>query len=114
MVTSTRSGQKNEIIDFNISGGIKSHQPANSDQDDEKMQSPNSDQQITPSIKTSRLKCTVDSICKMQIEFPCQALRKKCSYLELFWYLFSGIRTEYGMTRNISAFSPNAGKHGPE
>ena len=66
MVTSpTRSGQENEIIDFNISGDIKSLQPANSDQDDEKMQSPNSNQQITPSIKTSRLKRTVDSICKM-------------------------------------------------
>ena len=36
------------------------------------MQSPNSDQQTTPSIKVSSLKRTVDSIRKMQFEFPCQ------------------------------------------
>ena len=39
----------------------------------ETMQSPNSDQQIIPSIKVSYLERTVGSIRKMQIEFPCQA-----------------------------------------
>ena len=38
MVTSpTGSGLKNEIIDFNISGDIRSHQSINSAQDDETM-----------------------------------------------------------------------------
>ena len=72
MTPPTRSGPENEIIDFNISGDIRSHQQVNSAQDDETMQSPNTDQQITPSIKVSRLERTVDSIRKMQIEFPCQ------------------------------------------
>ena len=39
------------------------------------------------------------------------ALRKRCPYLELFWSVFSRIRTEYG---DLSVFSPNAGKCGPE
>ena len=73
LVTPTRSGLENEIIDFNISGDMRSHQLIKSAQDDEKTQSSNSDQQIVPSIKVSRLERTVDSICKMQIEFPCQA-----------------------------------------
>lgn len=47
---STRSGLENEIIDLNISVNIRSHQLVNSAQDDETMQSPNSDQQILPSI----------------------------------------------------------------
>ena len=37
------------------------------------MQSPNSDQQIILSIKVSHLERTVDSIRKMQTEFPCHA-----------------------------------------
>ena len=32
-------------------------------------------------------------------------LRKKCSYLELFWSVFSRIRTEYGEIRNIPPYS---------
>ena len=30
------------------------------------------------------------------------ALREKCPYLELFWFAFSRIRTEYGETHRIS------------
>ena len=42
------------------------------------------------------------------------ALRKKCPYSELFWSVFSNIRTEYGeILRYLSVFSPNAGKYGP-
>ena len=33
------------------------------------------------------------------------ALRKKCPYLELFWSVFSRIRTEYGEIRSISLYS---------
>ena len=33
-----------------------------------------------------------------------QTLRKKCSYLELFWSVFSRIRTEYGKIRSISPY----------
>ena len=32
------------------------------------------------------------------------SLRKKCPYSELFWFVFSGIRTEYGVSR-ISPYS---------
>ena len=39
-------------------------------------------------------------------------LRKKCPYSELFWSVFSRIRTEYG--EYLSVFSPNAVKYGPE
>lgn len=45
-----RSSLENEITDFGISGDTRSHQLVNSAQDDETMQSPNSDQQIPPSI----------------------------------------------------------------
>ena len=31
------------------------------------------------------------------------ALRKDCLYTELFWSVFSRIRTEYGEIRSISA-----------
>ena len=31
-----------------------------------------------------------------------------------FWSVFSRIRTEYGDTKYLSVFSPNAGKYGPE
>ena len=31
-----------------------------------------------------------------------------------FWSVFSRIQIEYGETRSISRFSPNAGKYGPE
>ena len=33
------------------------------------------------------------------------SLRKKCPYLELFWSVFSRIRTEYGEILRISAYS---------
>ena len=33
------------------------------------------------------------------------SLRKKCSYSELFWSVFSNIRTEYGEVRSISPYS---------
>ena len=48
-----RSSLENEITDFNISADTRSHQLVNSAQDDETMQSPNSNQQILPSIKVS-------------------------------------------------------------
>ena len=32
-------------------------------------------------------------------------LRKKCPYSELFWSVFSGIRTEYGEIQSISPYS---------
>ena len=38
-------------------------------------------------------------------------VREKCPYSEFFWSVFSRIWTEYG---EISVFSPNAGKYGPE
>ena len=48
------------------------------------------------------------------------SLRKKCPYSELFWSVFSHIRTEYGEirvslnTKYLCVFSPNAEKCGPE
>ena len=33
------------------------------------------------------------------------SLRKKCSYTELFWFVFSRIRTKYGDMRSISPYS---------
>ena len=33
------------------------------------------------------------------------SLRKKCPYLELFWFAFSRIRTEYEEIRIISPYS---------
>ena len=45
------------------------------------------------------------------------ALRKKCSYSELFWSVFSRVPTEYGKILPIpylSVFGPNAGKYGLE
>ena len=33
------------------------------------------------------------------------SLRKKCPYWELFWSVFSRIRTEYGEIRSISLYS---------
>ena len=38
----------------------------------------------------------------IQLDFP---LRKNCPYSELFWSAFSGIRTQYGETRNIPPYS---------
>ena len=32
-------------------------------------------------------------------------MREKCPYLELFWFLFSSIRTEYGEVLRISLYS---------
>ena len=48
------------------------------------------------------------------------SLREKCPYSELFWSVFSRIRTEYGEirvslnTKCLCVFSPNAEKYGPE
>ena len=42
-------------------------------------------------------------------------LRKKCSYLEFLWFVFSRIRADYGeILTYLSVFSPNVGKYGPE
>ena len=48
---------------------------------------------LTPGIKEKILKC---------LSF---ALRKKCPYPELFWSVFSRIRTEYGEIQSISPYS---------
>ena len=37
--------------------------------------------------------------------FQTATLRKKCPYSELFWFVFSHIRTEYGQIRSISSYS---------
>ena len=54
---------------------------------------------------------------KFSIFFPCyrvpdslsntydMSLREKCLYSEIFWYVFSHIRTEYGEIRSISPYS---------
>ena len=34
-----------------------------------------------------------------------QSLLKKCRFLELFWFVFSRIRTEYGEIRSITPYS---------
>ena len=59
MVAPARSGLENETIDFNVSGDIRSLQPVNSAQENETMQSPYSDQQITRSIAVSCLERTI-------------------------------------------------------
>ena len=40
-----------------------------------------------------------------------QSLRKTCPYSELFWSVFSHIRTEYGEMRSISPYSVRMGEH---
>ena len=50
---------------------------------------------------------------RMQVVFKCEkynkltirSLREKCPYLELFWFIFSRIRTEYGEIHRISPYS---------
>ena len=37
--------------------------------------------------------------------FSCNSLREKCPYLELFWSVFSRIRTGYGEILRISTYS---------
>ena len=44
----------------------------------------------------------------------CSSLRDKCPYSEFLWPVFSSIRKEYVSLRIQYAFSPNAGKYGPE
>ena len=39
------------------------------------------------------------------VNFPQVSLRKKCPYSELFWSLFSRIRTEHGEILRISPYS---------
>ena len=38
-------------------------------------------------------------------EIQTNTLCKKCPYLELFWFAFSGIRTEYGKILRIFSYS---------
>ena len=46
---------------------------------------------------------------------PKHTLREKRSYSELFWSVFSRIRTEYGEIRSISPYSVRMKeKYGPE
>ena len=55
---------------------------------------------------------------RMQVVFKCEkynkltirSLREKCPYLELFWFIFSRIRTEYGEIHRISPYSAEYGK----
>ena len=42
------------------------------------------------------------------------ALSEKCPYSELFWSIFSCIRTEWRDTEYLFEFSPNAGKYTPK
>ena len=42
------------------------------------------------------------------------SLRKKCPYLELFWSVFSRIRTEYGEILRISAYSVQIWENAPK
>ena len=46
--------------------------------------------------------CNID---KYFPHFSNFSLREKCPYLELFWSVFSRIRTKYGEIRNISPYS---------
>ena len=58
---------------------------------------------------------TIVQIAITKYELNSQKLDKKCPYSELFWSLFSRIRTELRRdTPYLSVFSPNAGKCGPE
>ena len=41
----------------------------------------------------------------LRVLFSCESLRKKCLYSELFWFVFSRIRTENGEIRCISLYS---------
>ena len=54
----------------------------------------------------------------ISVPFTGYALRKKYPYSEFFWSAFSHIRTEYRdllcKCQQISVFSPNVGKYGPE
>ena len=43
--------------------------------------------------------------CKYTYQNVHTTLRKKCPYLELFWSVFSRIRTEYGEILSISPYS---------
>ena len=50
---------------------------------------------------------TLQLWCKVESSAHCikLLLRKKCPYSELFWSVFSRIRTEYGEIRSISQYS---------
>ena len=41
-------------------------------------------------------------------------MRKKCPYSELFWSVFSRIRTEYGEMRSTSPYSVRMGENTDE
>ena len=60
----------------------------------------------------STFKKPPESSYELSIQKTCITLREKCPYSELFWSVFSRIRTEY--LEILSVFSPNAGKCGPE
>ena len=42
---------------------------------------------------------------QLTLRYLSLSLRKKCPYAELFWSLFSRIRTEYGEIQRISPYS---------
>ena len=42
---------------------------------------------------------------QLTLHYLSLSLRKKCPYAELFWSLFSRIRTEYREMRSISPYS---------
>ena len=54
---------------------------------------------------------TVAELFGMGDSTACNTLRKKCSYLELFWSVFSRIWTEYGEIQSIQS---DEGKYRPE
>ena len=65
-------------------------------------------------IKVGNFQCYQGPLGKY---FPILFLRKKHPYSELFWSIFSRIRTDYGEVLRISpysVFNPNTGKYGPE
>ena len=47
----------------------------------------------------------LEQYCKYSVQLNHLALRKKCPYSELFWNVFSCIRTEYGNILHISSHS---------
>ena len=42
-----------------------------------------------------------DRVLNVPLLFLCISLREKCPYLELFWFVFSRIPTEYGEMRSV-------------
>ena len=46
-----------------------------------------------------------DRVLNVPLLFLCISLREKCPYLELFWFVFPRIRTEYGEIRSVPLYS---------